>query len=218
MATVQRNYSKELERLIAELNGRKPKLLLHACCAPCSSYVLEYLSRYFSIALLYYNPNISPVEEYEKRKQELNRLVAQMPLPGRIEWVETDYGGEAFEKISAGLETVPEGGARCLRCYELRLREAAKAGKALHCDYFATTLSISPMKNSRVLNEIGERVGAELGIRHLPSDFKKKEGYKRSLELSREYGLYRQNYCGCVFSRREVQQREEQKGEKEGCQ
>ncbi len=203
MSQGKRNYGKELETLLREIgqSGKRPSLLLHACCAPCSSYVLEYLSRYFSISVLYYNPNISPKAEYEKRKTELERLLSAMPLVGSVTLLPCAYEGEAFLEAARGLEQAPEGGERCERCFRLRLRRAAQEAKTQGFDYFTTTLSISPLKNAELLNRIGEEVGAEFGVAHLPADFKKKEGYKRSIELSREYSLYRQNYCGCVFSK-----------------
>ena len=199
MSQGKRNYGKELETLLREIgqSGKRPSLLLHACCAPCSSYVLEYLSRYFSISVLYYNPNISPKAEYEKRKTELERLLSAMPLEGSVTLLPCAYEGEAFLEAARGLEQAPEGGERCERCFRLRLRRAAQEAKTQGFDYFTTTLSISPLKNAELLNRIGE----EVGVAHLPADFKKKEGYKRSIELSREYSLYRQNYCGCVFSK-----------------
>lgn len=196
-----RNYFKELEGLIAGLEGTVPKLLLHACCAPCSSAVLEYLAPHFRIYLLYYNPNIAPRAEYQKRLEELRRLLCEMPLPRPVELLPCEYRGEDFARMAQGLEAEPEGGARCMACYRLRLREAAMAARDHQMDYFTTTLSISPLKNARALNQIGEELAAEFGVRHLPSDFKKREGYKRSIQLSRQYGLYRQDYCGCVYSK-----------------
>lgn len=178
-----------------------PTLLLHSCCAPCSSYVLEYLSRYFHIVDFYYNPNIAPESEYRKRTEELKRLITQMSLVHPVRFVEGTYEPEVFYEAVAGHEADPEGGARCMICYELRLREAAALAARIGADYFTTTLSISPLKNAEKLCEIGERLAKEYQVHYLPSDFKKKEGYKRSIELSKEYGLYRQNYCGCVFSR-----------------
>lgn len=195
------NYQKKLDELILGLSGRKPKLMLHGCCAPCSSYVLEYLRNYFEITLFYYNPNISPESEFIKREEEVRRLISEMPYGEEISFLEAGYDGESFEKAARGLEDVPEGGERCFRCYELRLRKTAEKAKELGCDYFTTTLSISPLKNSQKINEIGERIGEEYGVSHLPSDFKKRDGYKRSIELSKIYGLYRQNYCGCRFSK-----------------
>ncbi len=207
-----RNYAKELEGILQEIEktGQTPRLLLHACCAPCSSAVLEYLSRYFSISILYYNPNISPKEEYDKRKAELARLLSEMELVHPVTLLPCEYSGEDFEEIARGYEDVPEGGERCMRCFRLRLRRAAQAAKDGGFDYFTTTLSISPLKNAAALNQIGEEVGKELGVAHLPADFKKKDGYKRSLELSRLHGLYRQDYCGCVYSKA---QREREKEE-----
>lgn len=207
-----RNYAKELDQILAALPKRQPsRLLLHACCAPCSSYVLEFLSPYFSIDLLYYNPNISPKEEFEKRRDELERLVKAMPLKGRVTLLSAKHEGEAFLEVAHGLEEEPEGGARCFKCYRLRLEAAARVAKARACDYFTTTLSISPLKNAAALNQIGEGVGEKWGVPYLPSDFKKKNGYKRSLELSKEYGLYRQDYCGCVYSKEESRRRKEAK-------
>ena len=199
----KRNYSKEQDVILRKIeeSGERPTLLLHSCCAPCSSYVLEHLARYFSISILYYNPNLEPESEYDKRKAELRRLIDSMPLESEVALLPCEYDNEAFREISKGLENVPEGGERCLACFRLRLRRAAEEAKRRDFDYFTTSLSISPLKNAEALNRIGEEVGRELGVTHLPSDFKKKEGYKRSLELSREYGLYRQDYCGCVFSR-----------------
>ncbi|MDO5574004.1 MAG: epoxyqueuosine reductase QueH [bacterium] len=194
---MDRNYQKELEQLIAGLQSenQKKKLLLHSCCAPCSSYVLAYLKQYFDITVFYYNPNIMPEEEYQKRLSEQKRLLQE--AYAEVQFIEGHYEPAVFHKMARGLEQEPEGGARCFRCYELRLRETARLAKENGYDYFATTLSISPHKNATKLNEIGERVGAENGIPHLPSDFKKKEGYKQSIELSKKYHLYRQIYCGC---------------------
>lgn len=191
------NYQIELDKIIDSLEER-PSLLLHGCCAPCSSYVLEYLSKFFDITLYFYNPNISDYNEYSKRRDEAERLVSQMP--GGVRFMETGWDEQAFEKMALGLENAPEGGERCLKCYEMRLRKAAEAARDGGFDYFTTTLTISPLKSSERLNEIGERLGDEYGVRHLPSDFKKREGYKRSIELSRQYGLYRQDYCGCRYS------------------
>ena len=198
----KRNYQKELDVLLEHLEKEtlRPKLLLHACCAPCSSYVLEYLSRYFSIVLFYYNPNISPQQEYEKRVAEVRRLLQEMPLAGPVTLTLGDYEPERFFDLAKGHEAEPEGGDRCTLCYRLRLTEAAQAAKDLACDYFTTTLSISPYKNAEKLNTIGAELAKEYGVPYLFSDFKKRNGYKRSIELSREYHLYRQNYCGCVYS------------------
>ncbi len=198
-----RNYQKELDRILEKLEkeGRVPRLLLHSCCAPCSSYVLEYLSRYFEITVLYYNPNIYPPDEYRLRAEEERQLIARMPFVHPVTMKEGTYDPQLFYEAARGLEGEPEGGKRCEACYELRLKEAAREAKAGGYDFFTTTLSISPLKPAGKLNQIGERVAGEYGTVYLPSDFKKRDGYKRSIELSREYGLYRQNYCGCVYSR-----------------
>lgn len=201
----KRNYQKELEQLISNIEpGRVPTLLLHACCAPCSSYCLEYLSQYFSITVLFYNPNISPETEYNKRVDEIRRLIDGLPVKNKVSLIEGRYLPSEFYNSVKGLEKEPEGGKRCHVCYELRLREAAITAKELGFDYFTTTLSISPLKDAEKLNEIGKKLSDEYGVAYLYSDFKKKNGYKRSIELSREYKLYRQNFCGCVFSRREA--------------
>ena len=203
----KQNYSLILEEIINQKSkaGLCPTLLLHACCAPCSSYVLEYLSKYFDITLLFYNPNITPEEEYRFRESELQRLIGEMPLPIRVTVISDRYDPQEFYNIAKGLEELSEGGERCKRCYRLRLARTAKIAKERGFDYFTTTLSISPYKNAEWLNSIGEQEAAELGINYLFSDFKKKNGYKRSCELSEQYGLYRQNYCGCEFSKRQAQ-------------
>lgn len=207
------NYQKELEKLIEgqQKAGRVPRLFLHACCAPCSSYVLEYLSRFFSVTVFFYNPNISPKEEYEKRVSEIQRLIREMEFVHPVAFIEGEYKPEDFYEMARGLEDVPEGGERCFRCYRLRMEEAARLAEQGGYDYFTTTLSISPLKNAGKINEIGQELSQIYKVEHLPSDFKKKNGYKRSIELSHEYGLYRQNYCGCVFSRKESIEREQQK-------
>ena len=210
-----RNYAKELERLIQKLQqeGKVPRLLLHACCAPCSSAVLEYLSQYFAITLLYYNPNIAPLEEYQKREAELRRLVSQMKFTHPVELLPCQYDGQAFVQAARGLEGEPEGGKRCEACFRLRLRYAAQEAARLRFDYYTTTLSISPMKNAPLLNQLGEEIGREFGVAHLPSDFKKKDGYTRSVQLSKEYDLYRQDYCGCAFSKAQRQREKEEREE-----
>ena len=199
------NYQKELDKLIEKnrQEGITPSLLLHACCAPCSSYCLEYLAEYFKITVFYYNPNIYPESEYAHRVAEEKRLIASLPVKNKIDFIEGRFDPSEFYDAVKGLETAKEGGERCFTCYELRLRETARLAKERGFDYFTTTLTISPLKNAAKLNEIGEALAEKYGVLHLPSDFKKKEGYKRSIELSRQYSLYRQNYCGCVFSRRE---------------
>lgn len=195
--------NKELDKI--EKSKKKPSLLLHACCAPCSSYVLEYLSGFFDITIFFYNPNISPEAEFYKRTAELTRLIGEMPLPRPVKFIEGEYDPERFFEIAKGLETLPEGGERCFKCYELRLRQSAEEAKKGGFDYFTTTLSISPHKNAEKLNEIGAKLSEEFGISYLFSDFKKRNGYKRSCELSEIYGLYRQNYCGCVYSKAEAE-------------
>ena len=207
------NYQKELDKLIEKQqeDGRVPTLLLHSCCAPCSSYVLEYLSRYFKITIFYYNPNIYPESEYNTRIQEQQELIEKMNPKYPIDFLAGNYDKERFYRMAEGLEDVKEGGSRCFKCYALRLRETARAAAKGGFDYFTTTLTISPMKNADKLNEIGKAAGEKFGAEYLPSDFKKKNGYKRSVELSKEYGLYRQDYCGCEFSMRsrEAQKKEE---------
>lgn len=199
-----RNFQKELEKIIAEdqKQGITPSLLLHSCCAPCSSYCLSYLSKYFKITLLYYNPNIYPEEEYFHRAAEQKRLIEEMPFKNEVTFLEGRFDPREFYDAVKGFENCREGGERCFKCYELRLREAAKHAEEGSYDYFTTTLSVSPLKNAGKLNEIGERIAEEYGVKHLPSDFKKKEGYKKTIEFSKQYGLYRQNYCGCVFSQK----------------
>ena len=201
---MNRNFQKELDALI-EKNQKeniRPKLMLHACCACCASYVLEYLSEYFEIYLLYYNPNITEQNEYEYRKSELGRLVAEMSLSDKVKIVDCEYEPDMYLEKIKGLENEPERGSRCTECFLMRLEKTAQYAKKHSCDYFATTLTISPLKNSSIINSIGESVEKVLGVKYLVSDFKKKNGYKRSLELSAQYNLYRQNYCGCVFSKR----------------
>lgn len=198
------NYQKELDKIIVNNTGTKPRLLLHSCCAPCSSYVLEYLSRYFDITVFYFNPNISPKEEYIKRVDEVKRLIKEMPACADVKFIEGRYEPSEFYDAAKGLEDASEGGERCLKCFELRLNEAAKTAAETGAEYVCTTLTISPLKNAENLNRIGEETAARYGVKWLPSDFKKKNGYKRSIELSNEYNLFRQNYCGCVFSKRTV--------------
>lgn len=207
----QVNYQRELDKIIDALErgmAEPPSLFLHSCCAPCSSYVLEYLRTYFRITVFYFNPNISLEEEYRKRVAEQKRLIAAYNEEGEtgsgfpIVVAEGDYEPERFFEMAKGLENCPEGGERCFGCFELRLRETAARGREGCFDYFATTLTISPLKNARKINEIGQALSQEYGIAWLPSDFKKKDGYKRSIELSARYGLYRQDYCGCTYSRR----------------
>lgn len=205
------NYQKELDKLIERLSKeqRVPKLLLHSCCAPCSSYVLEYLSNYFEITVFYYNPNIFPENEYTKRILEQQTLISDMKVKHPVSFLAGNYDRDRFFQIAEGLEHLREGGERCFKCYELRLEEAAKIAKDAGFDYFTTTLSISPLKNADKLNEIGIRLADKYGVQYLQSNFKKKNGYKRSIELSSEYGLYRQDYCGCEYSFRDRQKQKE---------
>lgn len=199
------NYQKELDKVIEYIQREdiKPSLLLHSCCAPCSSYTIEYLSKYFKISVFYYNPNISPKSEYEKRKAEQIRFISEIETENSVDFIDCDYNSGDFEKISKGYEHCREGGERCFRCYELRLKHTAEIAKENNFDYFCTTLSISPLKNSQKINEIGLKISNDSGVKWLASDFKKREGYKRSIELSREYNLYRQDFCGCIYSKKE---------------
>lgn len=215
--TPKPNYSLELEKLMRQLaaEGRRPRLLIQACCAPCSSYCLPYLSEQFDVTAYFYNPNIAPESEYRARLEELRRLLAEMPLPAPVALEEGPYDPQAFLFIARGHETDPEPGERCRLCYELRLRATAKAAAAGGYDYFCTTLSISPHKKADWINEIGQRIASEEGVAFLPSDFKKKGGYAESIRLSREYGLYRQDYCGCAFSAAEAKKRREQQADAE---
>lgn len=216
------NYQKQLDEILAAIEPGK-RLLLHSCCAPCSSYCLEYLSVYFDITILYYNPNITDAKEYQKRVEEQRRLIAALneSLTGKrteepygreermhykISFAEGDYQPAEYMQRVKGLENCPEGGDRCRECFSMRLEYAAKYAAKDNFDFFTTTLTISPLKNADMLNEIGQRMAERYGIEFLPSDFKKRNGYKRSIELSREYDLYRQDYCGCVFSKRERMQ------------
>ncbi len=212
---MKHNYQKELEKILEEKTTVGKRLFLHSCCAPCSSYVLLYLRRFFQITVFYYNPNITEQEEYQKRAAEQKRLIGvlnQESASGEtegflIEIQEGDYTPEVFFQTVRGLEQCPEGGARCRKCFALRLEETAKRAKAQSFDFFTTTLTLSPLKDAEALNEIGREMGDRYGISFLPSDFKKRDGYKSSIALSRTYDLYRQEYCGCVFS--EMQRQEE---------
>lgn len=203
------NYSLKTQSIM-DKNKREhimPSLLLHACCAPCSSACLEYLSGHFDITVFYFNPNISPQSEFEKRLAEEERLLSELPLEGGVKLIAGQYDYSRFLDISKGLEDCPEGGERCFRCYRLRLEETARLAKERGFDYFCTTLTISPLKNAEKLNKIGYEAAEKYGVAWLPSDFKKKEGYKRSIELSHQYNLYRQDFCGCAFSRAEAEKR-----------
>ena len=192
------NYQLEMEKVLRTLDGTRPKLLLHACCAPCSSATLERLSAHFDLTILYYNPNIYPPEEYHRREAELERFVEQAGYHYPV--VELPYDPQEFYSAVAGLENEPERGGRCTVCYRLRMRRAAQYAAEHDFDWFTTTLSISPHKDAKRINAIGQELEAEFGVKHLPSDFKKHNGYLRSLQLSEQYGLYRQDYCGCEFS------------------
>lgn len=197
------NFQRKLDEEINKIRQQNivPKLLLHSCCAPCSSYVIEYLSEFFQIAVFYYNPNIYPPEEYSKRVDEQQDFIKKFPVKNPVQFVEGKYDTDRFYETVKGLEDCEEGGERCFRCFRLRLEEAALLAREKNFDYFTTTLSISPMKNAQKLNEIGCELEKQYGVKYLYSDFKKKNGYKRSTEISKEYGMYRQNYCGCVFSK-----------------
>lgn len=197
------NYQLMLDDELKKING-VPKLLLHVCCAPCSSYVLEYLSNYFYITVFYYNPNIDTFDEYDKRMKESYRFTKEFKGRYPINFVEIGHDNDKYEKTIEGLENEKEGGSRCFKCYRLRLEQAFIYAKENNYDYVTTTLTISPLKNSKKINEIGHELSEIYGLKYLYSDFKKKEGYKRSIVLSREYNLYRQNYCGCKYSKRDV--------------
>lgn len=203
---VKRNYQKELEQIIEKEKDLRKKVFLHSCCAPCSSYCMEYLRKFFDVTVFYFNPNISIREEYEKRVDEQKRLIDcyNLEIPEYpLSFMEGDYDSSAYFTAVKGLEECKEGGERCFVCFELRLRETAKQAKKLGMDYFTTTLTISPLKNAEKINEIGFQIAKEVGVEWLPCDFKKKNGYLRSIELSKKYGLYRQDYCGCAFSKAE---------------
>lgn len=203
------NYQIELEKIIEQVQkeGKVPTLLLHSCCGPCSSYVLEYLSEYFEITIFYFNPNITEIEEYRKRVEEQKRLIKELKPKNPIHFLEGIYNPNIFFDIAKGLEEEIEGGARCIKCYYQRLEETAKVAKEKNFDYFTTTLTVSPYKKSEKLNEIGAYLEKQYHITYLHSDFKKRNGYKRSIELSKVYGLYRQDYCGCIYSKKEAEKR-----------
>lgn len=204
--SVKINYQKKLDLLIElqQKSGEIPKLLLHSCCAPCSSYVLEYLSEFFEITVFYYNPNIYPPEEYSKRATEQAEFIKMLSTKNKISFLEGIFDSDRFYSLTKGHESDIEGGDRCSICYKLRLEESAKIASENGFDFFTTTLSISPHKNSEKLNNIGNSIAEKYGVRYLESDFKKKNGYKRSTEISKEHGLYRQDYCGCVFSKKQA--------------
>lgn len=197
---MKENYSVKCENILNNLDGKK-KLLLHSCCGPCSSYVISYLTNYFDITILYYNPNIYPYDEYLKRKQEQIKLINEIDCSNNLDIMDCDYDNDLYEKCIIGLENEPEKGNRCMVCYNLRMEKTAKMAKECNYDYFCTTLSVSPYKNSEWINKIGEKLQNKYNINWLYSDFKKKDGYKQSILLSKKYNLYRQDYCGCIYSK-----------------
>ncbi len=199
------NYNKLMEETLNKIKteGKTPSVLLHSCCAPCSSHVIDLLTEYFDITILYYNPNIEPYEEYIKRKEEEIRFISEYPSKNKLTILDCDHENDIFHECVKGLENEKEGGARCIKCYHLRLDKTAKLASELSFDYFATTLTVSPLKNSEKLNQIGEYLSKIYNVKYLYSDFKKKEGYKHSIELAKEYNLYRQDYCGCIYSKQE---------------
>ena len=199
---MKQNYQKQMDAVVASLpQGERSRLLLQSCCGPCSSYVLEALTPYFRVTVLYYNPNIQPRAEYDLRLENQRKIIAALPTPSMVDILECDYDGERYDAAVKGLESEPEGGARCTVCFRLRLEETARRAAELGFDWFCTTLTVSPHKDAERLNQIGRVLGEQYGVPFLPSDFKKREGYKRSIQLSREYDLYRQDYCGCLFSK-----------------
>lgn len=192
------NYDEKMQEEIKTFNGVKKSILLHSCCGPCSTACIERLKEYFDITVLYYNPNIEPIEEYELRKREQKRLLDIL----NIKYLDSDYDNADWKRITKPFENDLEGGRRCSVCFGIRLKYTAKRAKSLHFDYFGTTLTVSPHKNSAIINDIGDKLGKKIGIKYLFADFKKKDGYKRSIELAKEYALYRQDYCGCLYSKR----------------
>lgn len=207
------NYRKQMLDTISGFDGKVPTLLLHDCCAPCLSSVLEQLSPHFRITVFFYNPNILPESEYVKRIAEVKRLLSELPQKYPARFIEGRYNTRQFLELARGLEREPEGGARCMRCYRLRLEETAKYAGAGGYGFFATTLTVSPYKSAQKLNEIGQELSGKYGVAYLPSDFKKNGGYQRSIELSRLYGLYRQDFCGCPFSEAEARRKRAARGE-----
>lgn len=199
---MKKNYQIVMEEIINNLEGT-PKLLLHSCCGPCSSYVIKTLTPYFDITVLYYNPNIEPKEEYLKRKEEQIRFIKEFKNINKLSFIDSDYDNEKFKKLAKGLEHEHEGGARCIKCYYERLNKTALVAQVNDFDFFCTTLTVSPYKNSTKINEIGAILEEKYGIKYLYSDFKKKDGYKESIRLSQEFRLYRQDYCGCNYSKEE---------------
>ena len=202
------NYHKLCLEELSKLNTPK-KILLHSCCAPCSSYVISFLSNYFDITILYYNPNISPIEEYEKRKKEQIRLIKTLHTKNKLDYLDCDYDNDLYNEAIKGYEQYPEGSNRCQICFNLRLEKTAKLAKEHNYDYFCSTLTVSPHKNSKIINEIGINISNKYNIKWLYSDFKKNEGFKQSIELSKKYELYRQDYCGCIFSKKAREQQKQ---------
>lgn len=200
---MKHNYQLDTDAVTSGLGGARPSLLLQCCCGPCGSYVIEYLTRYFDVTALFYNPNIQPREEYDRRLFWMREVVSR--YGGAVKMLECGYDGESFDRISAGLENEPEGGARCSECFRLRLGETARLAAEHGFDYFCTTLTVSPHKDCDRINETAEELARAYGVKWLPSDFKKRGGYERSTKLSKEYGLYRQNYCGCLYSLAEAE-------------
>ena len=209
MPEAYHNYQRDLAYIIRwnQRKGNVPTLLMHACCGPCSTYCIEYLSQFFHITIFYYNPNIAPAEEYAHRVEEIKRFVATFKTKYPVKFIEGEYDPKKFYEAARGLEDEKEGGKRCRKCFELRLGETARLAKEMGFDFFTTTLSISPKKDEQVLNVVAKEQGAIYGIKALPADFKRKGGFNRSVELSEEYCLYRQEYCGCVYSLREYEER-----------
>lgn len=199
------NYNKTMEDIIKKINEEDyiPSLLLHSCCAPCSTHVVDTLAPYFNITIFYYNPNIEPQEEYEKRKKEEQRFIKEYPSPNKLDIIDCDYDNDLYHQVIKGLEDLGEGSPRCHKCYYLRLQKTAEKAKELKYDYFGTTLTVSPYKDSLKLNEIGKSLSEKYHINYLYSDFKKKNGYLHSIELAKKYNLYRQDYCGCIYSQKE---------------
>ena len=214
---IHMNYNNTMLDIIKkeQESNNIPSILLHSCCAPCSSHVIDTLTKYFNITILYYNPNIEPYEEYLKRKEEEIRFIKEYKNINKLDIIDCDYDNDSYHKLVKGLENAPERGERCFKCYNLRLEYTAKKAKELDYDYFGTTLTVSPYKNSNKLNEIGEELSEKYNIKYLYSDFKKNNGYKHSIELSKIYNLYRQDYCGCIYSKkqRDMIKREESKDE-----
>lgn len=203
---MKQNYHLLCLEELSKLNSTK-KILLHSCCAPCSSYVITFLSNYFDITILYYNPNIAPKEEYEKRKQEQIKLIKNINTLHKLDYLDCDYDNNLYNEAINGYQDCKESGDRCRICFNLRLEKTAILAKKYKYDYFCSTLTVSPHKNSKIINEIGYNLGQKYDIKWLYSDFKKNEGFKQSIELSKKYNLYRQDYCGCIYSKKEKEER-----------